>query len=98
MAPGDTMQGRRLPDYTQGEEMPSFAPGDYCKMTFTEGDGRVEWWASHPKGGLGNLAEHQIEEHEDGTITVNPSILVEAPGQPEKSWHGYLERGVWREG
>jgi hypothetical protein len=38
---------------------------------------------------------HTIVEHEDGTITVSPSILV--TGSHGKQWHGYLERGVWRE-
>lgn len=32
----------------------------------------------------------RIVEHEDGTITVTPSIMD--PG----GWHGFLERGVWR--
>lgn len=54
-------------------------------------DGR--WWAHVPQAGcpVGNLDDHQITEHEDGTITVSPSILW--PGK----WHGYLEHGVWRE-
>jgi hypothetical protein len=34
-------------------------------------------------------------EHEDGTITVSPSILVSNPQQGEL-FHGHLERGVWR--
>jgi len=29
------------------------------------------------------------------SITVSPSILVY--GANNKSWHGYLERGVWKE-
>lgn len=39
-----------------------------------------------------NLAAHKIEEHEDGTITVSPSILV---SDNRSSWHGYLKRGNW---
>lgn len=53
---------------------------------------------------------HHVEEHDDGLITVLPqpgnsnSILVEgwtfdaglrAPGEPLKSWHGYVRHGVW---
>lgn len=53
---------------------------------------------------------HHVEEHEDGLITVLPqpgnsnSILVQgwpvdagprAPGEPLKSWHGYIRHGVW---
>lgn len=54
-------------------------------------DGDGNWWCRPPKGGCGILGDHQVTEHEDGTITVSPSILM--PGQ----WHGYLERGVFRE-
>jgi hypothetical protein len=43
---------------------------------------------------IGNLSGHQVEEHDDGTITVSPSILT---GRGERQWHGYLEHGVWRE-
>lgn len=52
----------------------------------------------HPLSG--NLSGHQVTEHEDGTITVSPSILIQYTwGNPPISveWHGYLERGVWRE-
>lgn len=79
------MQGRRIDAMTN----PPFRPGDYGQVS--NGD----WWACTPNGMLGNLANHQVVEHEDGTITVSPSILVTSyDGQ---SWHGYLERGVWRE-
>jgi hypothetical protein len=56
-----------------------------------DADGR--WWAHVPKAGcpVASLDDHQITEHDDGTITVSPSILW-----PDK-WHGYLEHGVWRE-
>jgi len=36
-----------------------------------------------------------VTEHEDQTITVSPSIFVNR-GRPN-AWHGFLERGVWRE-
>lgn len=67
-----------------------FAEGDFGK----DRDG--VWWIRPPRCHLGRLEEHSITEHEDGSITVAPSILYEA-GIPEKSWHGYLEHGVWRE-
>lgn len=51
------------------------------------------WYACTPNGLLGNLSKHEVTEHEDGTITVSPSILVTGDGE----WHGYLEHGVWRE-
>ena len=34
------------------------------------------------------------DEHEDGTITVTPSIVITTH---VGTWHGFLERGVWRE-
>lgn len=65
--------------------------GDYWRDTKTG-----KWYAATPlsRDHLAGLANHQIVEHEDGTISVSPSILAE--GQ-EGRWHGYLERGVWRE-
>lgn len=81
------MQGRRVYKNKPDELLPDDPkPGDYWRDEETG-----IWWAYLPKGGVGNLADHQITEHEDGTITVNPSILM--PGE----WHGYLEHGVWRE-
>jgi hypothetical protein len=55
-----------------------------------------DWFCTTPNGMLGNLGAHQVEEHEDGTITVRPSILVTG-GAKEASHHGFLERGVWRD-
>jgi len=66
--------------------------GEYGK----DKDGR--WWIRVPKAGIsmGYLDLHQITEHEDGTITVSPSILCDDNGNG-LTWHGYLERGIWRE-
>jgi hypothetical protein len=79
------MQGRRV--YND-----LFQPGDYGKVGFI-------WHARPPKGGLGNLGNHEVTEHEDGTITVSPSILVTSHNDNGEKvvWHGYLEKGVWRE-
>jgi hypothetical protein len=43
---------------------------------------------------MGSIEKHDVTEHEDGTITVSPSILL---NDGRKIWHGYLERGIWRE-
>lgn len=44
---------------------------------------------------IANLGQHTITEHDDGTITASPSILVrDGCGH---SWHGYLNKGVWSE-
>lgn len=67
------------------------------------------WIVETPNGHGGSLANHTIVEHPDGTITVSPSILIfilegppPPPGQPDtrprkELYHGYLEKGVWRD-
>jgi hypothetical protein len=64
-------------------------PGDYY---FYPAAG---WCGVSPNGHQVGLRNHEVIEHEDRTITVSPSILVSG-GAPD-AWHGYLERGVWRE-
>lgn len=61
-------------------------------------DGQECWFLYIPGCGLGNLLNHSVVEHEDGTITVNPSILVDGhhDGKPTQI-HGYLEHGKWRD-
>jgi hypothetical protein len=72
-------------------------------------DGRDgNWYGMTPNGHLAGLASHNVIEHEDGSITVAPSILVQghrssddgirvSDGNNRDLWHGYLERGIWRE-
>lgn len=68
-----------------------FESGEYGKIS--NGD----WYCCPPDSDLiGNLAGHEVVEHEDGTITVYPSILINARHKGQE-WHGFLERGVWRE-
>jgi hypothetical protein len=59
------------------------------------------WGFCAPNGaGIGTLMLHTVREHEDGTATIAPgdgssnSVLISSG---ERSWHGFLERGVWRE-
>lgn len=71
-------------------------PGDYGRDPET-GD----WYARTPAAGelylCGYLRNHEVVEHDDGTITVSPSILVSHPHRDGvRRWHGFLERGVWR--
>ena len=83
------MQGRRVYDTD------SFKPGDYGRHP---ADGT--WYGCTPNGMLGNLSAHEVIEHEDGTITASPSILVttsDSKGHDIVRWHGFLEHGVWRE-
>ena len=83
------MTGTRLPD----GEPDGFPPkGAYWRGT----DGA--WYGVTPNGLLGGLQNHDVTEHDDGTITVSPSILVQTSRRGAAvTWHGYLERGVWRE-
>jgi hypothetical protein len=79
-------------------------PGDYWKqlMATREEAGDAPqatgprnrdwyWTICDPRGSLGMITTHEVTEHPDGTITVHPSIL------DPNGWHGWLERGVWRE-
>ena len=85
MAAGDTMQGKRVEDP---------APFDEGAYWLQNGN----WYCVTPGKHYGNLTAHEVTEHEDGTITVSPSILVRGGRDGTRElWHGYLERGVWRE-
>jgi hypothetical protein len=94
------MEGNRVDWQPNADDwpFPALKPGEYGK----DEDGL--WYCVRPgeefaRGGaqfgvLGNLGAHEVEEHGNGTITVSPSILI-SDGQGW-SWHGFLERGVWR--
>jgi len=70
-------------------------PGDYGKIEAPEPFGTF-WMVKCPDGevcrvggGVGEV-NHTVEEHEDGTITVSPSIV-----SPRGNYHGFLVRGEW---
>lgn len=77
--------GRRV--YPDNEGRLWLQPGDYGRRV----DGT--WEARAPNGASGDLSEHVVEEHEDGTITVRPSIRSAWGERPY--FHGWLIRGVW---
>ncbi len=92
------MVGRRVYPNDQGQL--SFSEGEYAQSI----EDPAKWHIRPPGSHLGtifnqrltkNPEHHDIEEHEDGTITVSPSIQL-STGDPSLDWHGYLERGVWR--
>lgn len=64
--------------------------GEYGKGT----DGI--WYCRPPGNHMGSLANHEILEHDDGTITVSPSILIYDNGL-RRQWHGHLIKGEWQE-
>jgi hypothetical protein len=84
------MKGRRLQTVNEFFS-DQRRPGDYCKASDNHPAG-VIWYICDPADHVGRLVNHTVTEHEDGTITVSPSILNPAPG----GWHGYLEHGEWR--
>jgi hypothetical protein len=65
--------------------------GGYCSVILE--DGRKSWMVRTPNGHMGNLGNHEVIEHEDGTITVSPSIAVS--DNSGELYHGFLRRGVW---
>lgn len=81
-----TMIGKRVQPNSEGHLL--LKEGEYGKHN----DGT--WFFRPPGSHMGSLAGHQVTEHEDGTITVAPSILID---DGRGKWHGYLERGVWRQ-
>lgn len=83
--------GRRI---TDGRDLLGYEPGDYGKCP-GEND---HWWLCTPDGHLGTISAsiHKIVEHEDGTITVSPSIGITVQQGAGFAWHGYLEKGSWR--
>jgi hypothetical protein len=86
------LQGKRIAD---GTEPHLLQVGEYCKYKYHFESGDMCFYVMAPNGSLGCLVNHTVIEHEDGTITVQPSILI-SKGRPGE-WHGYLEKGVWRE-
>lgn len=91
-----SVRGRRLPDATGEEGYPRMAPGDYVKWDGT-------WWVFPPKSqrypetACGRVSKHEVVEHEDGTITVSPSILMHGGEGGFGAYHGFLKAGVWEE-
>lgn len=81
----------------QAKRVAGFDDSDDGEMCYwkVEGDG---WYLNLPGCGLATLRNHVVEEHEDGTISARPSILVTSrrDGQNVQR-HGYFTHGVWTE-
>lgn len=90
------MQGRRRPVNADGFYTGSAQPGDFGRIERSLeqvlGYERQLWWLVTAPDGSGcslNPAIHTVIEHSDGSISVTPSIVT-------RTWHGYLEAGIWR--
>lgn len=72
-------------------------PGAYGRATAEQLKGTsLEWWQlTTPDGHMGCLDPmvHSVVEHDDGKITVTPSIDMSKrnPG----AYHGFLRNGEW---
>jgi hypothetical protein len=85
--PGDKLQGSRRPNGTSPHLLNI---GEYAKWV----DG--SWYGRCPSGGLANMANHNVIENDDETISVKPSLLFYKT-RIHVEWHGYLTDGVWME-
>jgi hypothetical protein len=87
---GEMKPGVRL--HSIKDDWSDLIEGSYCKLP--NGD----WAIYSPGGTFGTISPtvHTIVEHEDGTITVSPSILFKHGRKKTEGWHGYLEKGIWR--
>ena len=68
-------------------------------------DKHGKWYVRPPGQHAGGIGDHEVEEHEDGTITVSPSIVLHEPtgefdasGNPilKEIWHGHLIEGIFK--
>ena len=101
MAEGLTAQGKRVDATPGGPDdypFPRLKSGEYGKdvngLWYCVPPGRDPFSFMGTLGDGSGVKCHTVIEHEDGTITVTPSILISSH---EGSWHGYLKRGVWEE-
>lgn len=83
------MQGTRLNDGPH--DYAEVNPGDYW---LPEPSRPGEWWFRDPFGWFGRVTTHRVTVHDNGTITVKPSIAPR-PDDPPGSFHGWLTEGVW---
>lgn len=87
------MNGKRLPD---NSDLMQMVAGEYCKVTNWPDPGSPPFFIGRAPSGEGGTfcrTNHTFVEHIDGAITVTPSIWFNAPN----GWHGFLEKGIWRQ-
>ena len=78
---------------------------DDSKVSYWKNGG--DWFLYLPYCGICRLTLHSVVEHEDGTISVTPSVLMtghkdggtfSAAYGTVTQRHGFLTRGQWHEG
>ena len=70
---------------------------DDSKVSYWKNGG--DWFLYLPYCGIGRLTLHSVVEHEDGTISVTPSVLMTGHKDGTVTQrHGFLTRGQWHEG
>lgn len=87
--------GRRVPVDKDGFFIEFGRPGDYGRLERTLDqvhgcEDQLYWNVVAPDGSTCKLdpAVHRVIEHDDNSITVEPSIVT-------TTWHGWLRRGLW---
>jgi len=87
-----------MPMAETAKRVRNYGDRDPSMVCYWKHEGNGEWYIHFPTddgdGMLGGLANHTVEEHDDGTISVTPSILTEGHNGAR---HGYLTKGVWYE-
>lgn len=93
--------GRRMPSTSDGiyDVETTMANGAYVKVPedhryYAMG---IRWLISYGTCGAIREGTHTVEEHDDGAITVSPSLVMPYSTAGER-WHGWLRRGVFEDG
>lgn len=80
----------------QAKRVGTFYGIDYSMICYWKDEESRQWMICFPDRGagdlMGNLSNHTVTEHQDGTITVTPSILT---WNRVERRHGFLTKGVW---
>jgi hypothetical protein len=112
MPAGDVTPGRRLPVVDGKMTMPE-EPGDYCgpvtgytgdvpAVLFLKPNARDPDAAPRARSVQHVVSPpHTFTEEPDGSLTISPSISNlthgDTTGASDDGWHGFLERGQWRQ-
>lgn len=106
------MIGRRRADLPLARLHDDLQPGDYWKISDRSSSDASNlegtcWYVVAPGADdgtgymIGRLEAHTVREHDDGTISVRPndgsSNSIKISGAHGRTWHGYIDHGVWNQ-